>query len=87
MNINIFKNKSKVIKIIQIVLLIITLLYILETMFIRGMFTNIMLGCINIILAFIAAVISLVKKEFKLLITDLVIFISIFLIVVYLMYM
>lgn len=70
---NIFFNKSKGIKILHTILFIITGLYILESIFIRGLFSNIYLACINIILSIISLIIVLIKKEYKLAIIDLVI--------------
>lgn len=68
---NIFMNKSKLIKIMHIILFIITGLYLLESVFIRGLFTNPMLACINIILSIITLIIAIIKKENKLAIIDL----------------
>lgn len=68
---NIFMNKSKLIKIMHIILFIITGLYLLESIFIRGLFTNPMLACINIILSIITLIIAIIKKENKLAIIDL----------------
>lgn len=68
---NIFMNKSKLIKIMHIILFIITGLYLLESIFIRGLFTNPMLACINIILNIITLIIAIIKKENKLAIIDL----------------
>lgn len=68
---NIFMNKSKLIKIMHVILFIITGLYLLESIFIRGLFTNPMLACINIILSIITLIIAIIKKENKLAIIDL----------------
>lgn len=68
---NIFKNKSKINKIIHIILFIITGLYLLESIFLAGLFTNPILACINIILSIISLIIAIVKKESKLAIIDL----------------
>jgi hypothetical protein len=84
---NILKNKSNAIKIIHIILFIITILYILEAIFIRGLFTNVMLACINIALSIGALIISLIKKEYKLVIIDFVIWGLISSIFIYLIYM
>lgn len=69
---NILKEKSPVIKISQIILFITTALYILESIFLAGLFTNIMLATLNLIVGIICIIISLVKKEYKLTIIDLV---------------
>lgn len=68
---NIFKNKNKLIKIIHIILLITTGLYLLESIFLAGLFTNPILACINIILSIISLIIAIIKKERKLTIIDL----------------
>ena len=84
---NILKNKNKAIKIIHIILFIITTLYILESIFIRGLFTNVMLACINIVLSIVALITSLIKKEYKLAVVDFVILSLISSIFIYLIYM
>ena len=68
---NILKGKSLIIKISQIILFITTILYILESIFLSGLFTNIMLAFINFIVSAICIIISIVKKEYKLTIIDL----------------
>lgn len=83
---NIFSNKSKGVNITHIILFIITGMYILESIFIRGLFTNVILACINIVLSIVALVISFIKKEYKLAIIDFVIFILTSVIFIYLMY-
>ena len=45
-------------------------MYILESIFIRGVFTNIILAFSNILLSIIVFIISLVKKEYNLAIID-----------------
>ena len=69
---NILKEKSPLIKISQIILFITTILYILESIFLSGLFTNIMLATLNLIVGIICIIISLVKKEYKITIIDLV---------------
>lgn len=69
---NILKEKSPIIKISQIILFITTTLYILESIFLSGLFTNIMLATLNLIVGIICIIMSLVKKEYKLTIIDLV---------------
>lgn len=70
---NILKEKSPLIKISQTILFITTILYILESIFLSGLFTNIMLATLNLIVGIICIIISLVKKEYKITIIDLVI--------------
>lgn len=84
---NIFFNKNKGIKILHTILFIITGLYILESIFIRGLFSNIYLACINIILSSISIIIVLIKKEYKLAIIDLVILCGTLLIFIFLTYL
>lgn len=69
---NILKEKSPVIKISQIILFITTALYILESIFLAGLFTNIMLATLNLLVSIICIIISLLKKEYKLTIIDLI---------------
>ncbi|MBS4956699.1 MAG: hypothetical protein KHZ99_06585 [Clostridium sp.] len=69
---NILKEKSPLIKISQTILFITTILYILESIFLSGLFTNIMLATLNLIVGIICIIISLVKKEYKITIIDLV---------------
>lgn len=83
---DIFLNKSKGIKIIHIILFIITGMYLLESIFIRGLFTNFILAGINILLSIVVLAISFIKKEYKLAIIDFVILSLTSLILIYLMY-
>ena len=69
---NILKGKSPIIKITQIILFITTALYLLESIFLAGLFTNIMLAALNLLVSAICIIISLIKKEYKLTIIDLV---------------
>ena len=80
------KNKSNAIKIIHSILFITTILYILESIFIRGLFTNVMLACINIALSIATFIIALIKKEYKLAIIDFIIFSLTSVIFIYLIY-
>lgn len=81
---NIFITKSKLIKIVHIILFIITGLYLVESIFLRGLFTNPLLGLINIILSIISLIIALIKKENKLAIIDLSILLGTLAIFIYL---
>lgn len=81
---NIFMNKSTLIKIIHIVLFIVTGLYLLESIFLAGLFTNPILACINIILSIISLIIAIIKKESKLAIIDLSILLGTLAIFIYL---
>lgn len=84
---NIFSNKSKAIKMLHYILFVITAMYILECIFIRGLFTNVILACINIVLSIVVLVISLIKKEYKLAIIDFAILSLISLIFIFLINM
>ncbi|WP_294188672.1 hypothetical protein [uncultured Clostridium sp.] len=84
---NSFFSKSNSIKITHIILFIVTAMYILESIFIRGLFTNVYLALINMGLSIITLIISAIKKEYKLLIIDFIILIgtvSIFTCLIYL---
>ena len=78
-------NNSKLVKIMHIILFVITALYLLESIFLRGLFTNPLLALVNIIVAIIAMVIAFIKKEKKLAIIDLSILIVVSAILTYLM--
>lgn len=82
---SIFINKSKLTKITHIILFIITGLYLLESIFLRGLFTNPVIALINIIVGIITLVIAIIKKEKKLVIIDLVILLVVSAIFMYLM--
>jgi len=84
---NIFANKSKLVKIMHSILFIITGLYVLESILIMGLFTNPLLALINIIVALIALVIAIIKKESKLALIDLVILLGTSAILTYVMIM
>ena len=81
----IFTSKSKLIKIIHTILFIITGLYLLESIFLRGLFTNPLIALVNIIVAIAAMVMAFVKKEKKLAIIDLSILLVVSAILTYLM--
>ena len=55
---NIFSDKSLFIKIMHIILFIVTGLYLIESLFLRGLFTNTLIAIINIILGIITIIIS-----------------------------
>lgn len=78
-------NNSKLVKIMHIILFVITALYLLESIFLRGLFTNPLIALVNIIVAIIAIVIAFIKKEKKLAIIDLSILIVVSAILTYLM--
>ena len=78
-------NNSKLVKIMHIILFVITALYLLECIFLRGLFTNPLIALVNIIVAIIAMVIAFIKKEKKLAIIDLSILIVVSAILTYLM--
>lgn len=82
---NIFSDKSLFIKIMHIILFIVTGLYLIESLFLRGLFTNMLIAIINIILGIITIIISIVKKEKILAIIDLAIIIVVSGIFIYLM--
>lgn len=67
------KEKGKLILISQILLFIVFILYLLESIFISGMFTNVFLLMGVTIFTIIALIIALIKKEFKLAIVDIAI--------------
>ena len=82
---NIFSDKSLFIKIMHIILFIVTGLYLIESLFLRGLFTNTLIAIINIILGIITIIISIVKKEKILAIIELAIIIVVSGIFIYLM--
>ena len=82
---NIFSDKSLFIKIMHIILFIVTGLYLIESLFLRGLFTNTLIAIINIILGIITIIISIVKKEKILAIIDFAIIIVVSGIFIYLM--
>ena len=82
---NIFSDKSLFIKIMHIILFIVTGLYLIESLFLRGLLTNTLIAIINIILGIITIIISIVKKEKILAIIDLAIIIVVSGIFIYLM--
>ena len=82
---NIFSDKSLFIKIMHIILFIVKGLYLIESLFLRGLFTNTIIAIINIILGIITIIISIVKKEKILAIIDLAIIIVVSGIFIYLM--
>lgn len=67
---NNFKEKSPIIKITQIILFITTALYLLESLLLAGLFTNVILAALNLIVSVICIIISIIKKEYKLTIID-----------------
>lgn len=61
---NKFDNAFKLLKLSQCVFMICTLLYLLESLFIRGLFTNIYLFIAALILGCISIIIALIKKSY-----------------------
>ena len=53
-------NNSKLVKIMHIILFVITALYLLESIFLRGLFTNPLIALVNIIVAIIAMVLAFI---------------------------
>lgn len=84
---NSFFSKSNSIKITNSILFIVTAMYILESIFIRGLFTNVYLALINMGLSIITLIISAIKKEYKLVIIDFIILIGTAGIFTYLIYL
>lgn len=84
---NSFFSKSNSIKITHSILFIVTAMYILESIFIRGLFTNVYLALINMGLSIITLIISAIKKEYKLVIIDFIILIVTAGIFTYLIYL
>ena len=84
---NSFFSKSNSIKITHIILFIVTAMYILESIFIRGLFTNVYWALINMGLSIITLIISAIKKEYKLVIIDFIILIGTVSIFTYLIYL
>ena len=84
---NSFFSKSNSIKITHIILFIVTAMYKLESIFIRGLFTNVYLALINMGLSIITLIISAIKKEYKLVIIDFIILIGTVSIFTYLIYL
>lgn len=62
---NKFNNTSKLIKFSQSIFIISVLLYLLESLFIRGLFTNIYLFVITLILGCISIITALIKKAYR----------------------
>ena len=67
------KEKGKLVEVTQVLLFVMGILYLLESIFIRGMFTNVFILLGVAIFGVIAAIVSLFKKEYKLLVLDIVI--------------
>lgn len=61
---NKFDNAFKLLKLSQCAFMICTLLYLLESLFIRGLFTNIYLFIAALILGCISTIIALIKKAY-----------------------
>ena len=67
------KEKGKLISTSQWLLFVVGILYLLESIFLRGLFTNVFLLMAVSVFAVVALVIALVKKEFRLSIIDILI--------------
>lgn len=74
------KEKGKLVEVTQVLLFVMGILYLLESIFIRGMFTNVFILLGVAIFGVIAAIVSLFKKEYKLLVLDIVICVVCFII-------
>lgn len=62
---NKFNTNSKLIRFSQSIFIISVLLYLLESLFIRGLFSNIYLFMITLILSCISIIIALIKKAYR----------------------
>ena len=82
---NIFMTNSKLAKVIHTILFVLTGLYLLETILIAGLFSNILLACINIIVGIVALIIAIIKNESKLALIDLAIILGTSAIFIFLM--
>lgn len=65
-----FKEKGKLIKVTQILLFVMASLYLLESIFIRGMFSNPLVLLFVTIAGIVAIIVSIFKKEYKLILLD-----------------
>lgn len=72
------KDKVKAMKYEQPLLAVISVIYFLETMFVGGLFTNPILLVATLIMGVIATTIATIKKEYKWVIFDLLIFLICF---------
>ena len=75
-----FNEKGKLVQVSQVLLFIVGILYLLESIFIRGLFTNVYLLVGVGIFGLVAVIVSLIKKEYKLLMLDVAICLSCFII-------
>ena len=80
---NIKKERKKVI-FEQILLMIFAALYLIESIFLRGLFTNLPLVMATLVIGIIVIIVSLVKKQYKWAFLDLLICLVCFGIAVYL---
>ncbi len=68
----------------QWVLIIVTVIYLLESIFLRGLFSNILLFGMTLIVGIVVAIVAIFKKRYKWAIIDLVICLLCFGLVCYL---
>lgn len=82
---NRLNNIPKSIKLSHGIFIVFVLLYLIESLFVRGLFTNVYLLLATVLIGFICAIMALVKKRYLLTAIDAIVIIICYLIFNYLL--
>lgn len=68
---------NKAVKISQITMIVFIVLYILETVLLSGLFTNLLIGALALASIVVAGIIAIIKKKYTIVLIDLILMMSV----------
>lgn len=68
---------NKAVKISQITMIVFIVLYILETVLLSGLFTNLLIGALALASIVVAGIIAIIKKKYTIALIDLILMMSV----------
>lgn len=68
---------NKAVKISQITMIVFIVLYILETVLLSGLFTNLLIGALALASIVVAGIIAIIKKKYPIALIDLILMMSV----------
>lgn len=70
-------DMNKAVKISQITMIVFIVLYILETVLLSGLFTNLLIGALALASIVVAGIIAIIKKKYPIALIDLILMMSV----------
>lgn len=70
-------DMNKAVKISQITMIVFIVLYILETVLLSGLFTNLLIGALALASIVVAGIIAIIKKKYTIVLIDLILMMSV----------